>query len=48
MSPSLTFALTLALVALTATSAKVCFRLMAEAEKQRLEGHVGHPQRESR
>jgi len=37
-----------ALVALTATCAKVCFSLMVEAEKQRLEGHVGHLQRENR
>jgi len=48
MQPSVVIMLTLALVTLVATSAKVCFRLMAEAETQQVEGHVDDLKRESR
>jgi len=48
MPPSVVFMLTLALVTLTATCAKVCFRLMAQTEKRQVEAHVGDLQRESR
>jgi len=48
MQPSVVIMLTLALVTLIATSAKVCFRLMAEAETQQVEGHVDDLKRERR
>lgn len=48
MPPSLAVILALALATLTATCSKICFRLMAEAEKQQSEAHVGEPERARR
>jgi hypothetical protein len=41
VAPSVVIILALALAILTATCAKVCFRLMAETEKRQSEAHVG-------
>jgi hypothetical protein len=39
------YALALTLIVLTATCAKVCFSLIAEAEKQQAQAHVGELER---
>lgn len=44
MPISVQLILALALVTLTATCAKVCFSLMAEAEKNQQEAQVGEPE----
>ena len=48
MPPSVAVILALALVLLTATCAKVCFRLMAEVEEKQSEVHVGESERAGR
>jgi hypothetical protein len=45
MPPSLAVVLALSLATLTATCAKICFRLMAETEKQQSEARVGEVER---